>query len=267
MDQDPSFPPLSFVVLSANPLFTRAAEGQLDQFTHAISETCVDDDVKVNLRAPKSTMCRSHSDSDLREHAHPLNQSSPHSLRLLSISRRRSQDPKLPVLQISKARPSIAIDLLSGILPTPEAMLHPLSNPTILLCPTCRTPRPLTHEGQATTVCQACLTAFKTAEKKPKSSQRRGSTLTSFPPLLDTESTESDHEDTKVEVEGGSRKLSIVEGITRVFGMLRGGAVGSRKGSRRGSETSLESWRDGGSGASESRPASRSSCTYSSSSQ
>lgn len=94
--------------------------------------------------------------------------------------------------------------------------------------------------------------------------------LTSFPSLLAEDGFESEGGDGDGKVGGGGRKASIVEGIARVLGMLRGGAGEDRK--RRGSESSLMSWdgSDGGSGSglskSVSRSASRSSsCAYSSS--
>ncbi|KAF2439086.1 hypothetical protein P171DRAFT_448594 [Karstenula rhodostoma CBS 690.94] len=261
MDQDPSFPPLSFSLLAApGPSPTTATEVQLCRPPHPARAPCGEKQVEVNPKPPESTMRR--SDSDIHETAPSPPSTSPHSLRPTSISRRRSEDQLLPPLQISKARPSIAIYLLPGIPPTPEAMLHPLSNPFTLLCADCHTPRPHILIGQATAVCRTCLTAFKSADRMRKSPQRRGSVLTSFPPLLAVESPGGEDEDTNAEVEAATRKLSIVEGITRVFGMLRGGAGKSR----RGSESSVESWRGSGCGAS-GRSASRSSFTYSTSSQ
>lgn len=94
------------------------------------------------------------------------------------------------------------------------------------------------------------------------SSQRRGSVLTSFPPLLvdiDNDSYKGGDEERSDRDCGESRKLSIVEGISFILGMLRGGALRGRKSSRSGSESSLDSWSDSGSGGSGSRSASPSS--------
>ncbi|KAF9736522.1 hypothetical protein PMIN06_004847 [Paraphaeosphaeria minitans] len=263
MDQDPSFPPLSFSLLNGGPSPTRAAEMQPDRVSTPANEPCMGKQVAVNTKPLHSTMLRSRSDSDVREPAPSSPSTSPHSLPPTSTSRRKSEDLQPPPLRISKARPSIAIDLLSDMPPTPEVMLHPPLNPFALLCPGCHTPRPQISEDQSTAACRTCLTAFKSTDRMRKSPQRRGSVLTSFPPLVAAQSSESEEEDTNAEAGAASRKLSIVEGITRVFALLRGGAAKSR----RGSESSVESWRDGGSGASGSRCASRSSFTYSNSSR
>ncbi|KAK7192280.1 hypothetical protein PSPO01_01852 [Paraphaeosphaeria sporulosa] len=229
MEQDPAFPPLLFSILTAGLSPTRAMEVQSDRVSTAADEPCINKQVKLNIKLRISSMRRSRSDSEIYESPPSPPSTSRHSLPPTSTPRRRLEDFSLPPLQISKARPSIAIDLLPNIPPTPEAMLNPPLNPFTLLCPACHTLRPRIAKGQATAVCRACLTAFKSTERTCKSSHRLGSVLTSFPPLVAGESSESEEEDTNAEAGAGSRKLSIVGGITRVFGMLRGGAAKSRR--------------------------------------
>ena len=177
-------------------------------------------------RPPRSppTMRRFRSDPHLRDSVRRTTR--PPALHG-TFSRRKSQDPTLSPLHIPKARPSLAVDVLPGIPPTPDSITRAPRNPPAMPCPECASPRPVVADGQSTTICPSCLTAFKLCEKH---SQRRGSVLTSFPPLLTDTSTLSE-EDAKdqdagdVEGEERKRKMSLVETIGRVIGMLRGGGT------------------------------------------